>query len=116
MSGELQASGPLLRRLWLFVLAPPFAWAAALGVLFTLTDGACHGARGWLVAAGVLFILLSAAPGFIAWRQHGRTATHHGDADYVRFLLELGVGSAIVFTLVNLLSTIPIFLLSACPG
>jgi hypothetical protein len=116
MSRELQAGGPLLRRLWLFVLVPPFAWAAALGVLFAMTDEACHGRRGWLVAAGVLFMLLSAVPGLIAWREHGRTDTTHGDADHVRFLLELGVGSAIIFTLVNLLSTIPIFLLSACPA
>ena len=115
MSRDTHA-GPSLRLLWLCVLAPAFSWAAALGLLLPMAEEACHGTRSWLAVTGVLFVILAAAPGFVAWRHHRHSDAQQGDGDYVRFLLELGIGSAILFTLVNLLFTVPIFFMSACPG
>jgi hypothetical protein len=113
MNASLHTPLPLL---WTCVLLPPFAWAACLGLLFVLTDQAClHGSLAWLIATGVLCIGLAAAGGVLAYRRHARTSEAHGDADYERFMLEIAIGLAAVFTLVNIVSTVPVFLLSACP-
>jgi hypothetical protein len=105
-----------LLLLWSCVLVPPVAWAVALGLLFVLADDACGGSRAWLVVSGIVLLLTAAGAGLVAHRTHGRTQQTEGDdGDYGRFMLELAIGLAALFALVNLVSTVPIFLLSACP-
>jgi hypothetical protein len=100
---------------WLVLLVPAGAWAAALGIMFSLTDETC---RRQSIAAmssvAILCVLLTAAPAPVAWhlRRGIDPATPGGKR--ARFMLEVAVGASLIFTLVTLMSAIPVFMLDPC--
>jgi hypothetical protein len=101
--------------LWCIVLLAPFAWAASLGLMFVLTEHACvSGSRVSLLVTAVLAVALAAVPGLVAWGLRTRTSTGDEARDRARFQLGLAAGGSAIFTLVTLVSAIPIFLLHAC--
>jgi hypothetical protein len=100
---------------WIVVLLAPTAWAAALGILFSLTDEACaRGARTAMVAVACACVALTLAPGLLAWAWRRRIAEPHAAADRARFMLAVAIGASAIFTLVLMMTTVPIFLLPAC--
>jgi hypothetical protein len=102
-------------RLWLVVLLAPLSWAAALAALFSLTNETCvSGSRDAALAvacAGILFAALPAAP---AWLWRRRVAGDSRSGERTRFLLELATGGSVLFTLVTLLTAIPVAFLDPC--
>jgi hypothetical protein len=109
-------SGPRgLTMLWSVVLLAPFAWAASLALMFVLTERACvSGSRMSLLVTASLAIALAAVPGLIAWSLRARTSAGDKARDRARFQLGLAAGGSAIFTLVILISAVPIFLLHAC--
>jgi hypothetical protein len=104
-----------LTMLWGVVLLAPFAWAASLGLMFALTERACvSGSRVSLLVTAVLAVALAAAPGVVVWGLRGRTSVGDDAHERARFQLGLAAGGSAIFTLVTVVSAVPIFLLHAC--
>jgi hypothetical protein len=100
---------------WALLLLPPLSWAAALGVQFSLTDETCvTGSRSGLWVAALTSLLVSAIPGFIAVRWRSSVSAGEAAGDWLRFLLAAAAMGAAIFTLVNLLSAVPIVWLDSC--
>jgi hypothetical protein len=102
-------------RLWLLLLLAPVSWSTAFGVLFSLVDETCTtGSRvapGWV--AGTCLVL-AALPGLMAWpwRRSANLATPSGER--TRFMLEIAIGASLLFTLVMIVTTVPIAFLDPC--
>lgn len=109
-------SGPRrLTMLWSVVLLAPFAWAASLGLMFALTERAClSGSRMSLLVTAVLAIAMAAVPGILTWGLRTRTSAGDDACERARFQLGLAAGGSAIFTLVTLVSSVPILLLPAC--
>lgn len=104
-----------LTMLWSVVLLAPFAWAASLGLMYVLTESACvSGSRISLLVTAASAIALAAIPGVIAWGLRERIEAGDDARERARFQLGLAAGGSAAFTLVILLSAVPIFLLQAC--
>jgi hypothetical protein len=104
-----------LLGLWLLFLGAPMAWAAALGVLFSLTDETCvsgHRDAQWLSAA--LGLALAVLPGLVAWPLWRKLLPSTRAAERARFMLGVALGGSVLFTLVMLVSMVPVGLLDPC--
>ncbi len=101
--------------LWSVVLLAPIAWAASLALMFALTERVCvSGSRMSLLVTAVLAAVLAAIPGIAAWGMRRRTAVGDDAHERARFQLGLAAGGSAIFTLVTVISAVPIFLLHAC--
>ena len=101
--------------LWSVVLLAPFTWATSLGLMFTLTEHACvSGSRISLLVTAALSVAIAAAPGAVAWGLRSRIGAGDEARERTRFLLGLAAGGGAIFTLVTLVSAVPIFWLHAC--
>ena len=103
-----------LGRQWTALLLAPVAWAAALGILFALTEDAC--ARGdrlslWIVTAVCLLLALSGAS--LAWSSREEPGADSG-ADRARFMMRAALGISAIFALVLIVMAVPILMLGAC--
>jgi hypothetical protein len=105
----------MLLRLWVLLLLAPLAWATAFGLLFSLVDETCiSGSRlapGWV--AGVC-LSLAALPGLLAWPARRSTNLATAAAERTRFMLEVAIGGSLLFTLVMVVTAVPIAFLDPC--
>ena len=103
-----------LGRQWTAMLLAPVAWAAALGILFTLTEDACaRGARlsMWVVTA--VCVLLALASAALAGSKREGSIDDSG-SDRARFMRLAALGISAMFAGVLLLMAVPILLLGTC--
>lgn len=101
--------------LWTLVLLPPVAWLAAHNMLFSLTNEAClSGSRAAMAGVAVVFTLLCAAPALPAWSWWRQLSPAVESGERARLLLALAFGLSVIFTLVTLLTSVPILLLDSC--
>jgi hypothetical protein len=114
MSGALSRPGALA-RLWTAILLPPTAWAAMLGLQFSMTDERCV-SNLQLPMHVIAFIAVIAAvlPGVLAWPKWRAIEAGSAAAERTQFMLGLAVGSSAIFSLVTLLSAAPVWFLDPC--
>jgi hypothetical protein len=106
---------PLLTLLWVAILLPPTAWAAMLGIQFSLVDERCvSGVRGPMPVVAICAIALAVLPGVLAWPRWRTFEVTSAAAERTRFMLGLALGSSVIFTLVTLLSAVPVWFLDPC--
>ncbi|HEV7607283.1 MAG TPA: hypothetical protein VGO61_08095 [Steroidobacteraceae bacterium] len=99
---------------WLLLLLAPAAWAAALGVLFSLTDEVCtQRSPTAMLAAGTICLVLAAIPLPLS-RQLRRRLEAASNADRARFMLDVACGASAIFVLVTFVTLLPILWLSPC--
>ena len=100
MSTAREPPGLLLRD-WALVLAAPFAWATAHGVLFSLTDETCAtGARMPLLVVAVLCLLAAITPLPFAWWRWRHRAGQGARAERMSFMWGLAMGASLIMALV----------------
>ena len=111
-----ELSPATLALLWVAVLLAPSAWAAMLGVQFSLTDEGCvSGVRAPMHAVAIAAVVLAILPAVLAWpRWRAIEATSAQPERTTRFMLGLAVGSSLIFGLVTLLSAVPVWFLESC--
>jgi hypothetical protein len=98
---------------WALLLTSPFAWAAMLGLLFSLTDEVCaRRSTSPMLVAGSICLLLAALPLPLAYGLRRRLMT--GADEQARFMLGLACGSSAIFVFVIILSLLPVLWLDAC--
>lgn len=116
---ELSRDSSLLSQ-WMGVLLAPSAWFVQLQTSYLLVFYACSSRNHFtLHLATLLFLLLSAAGGFIAWsnwRRAGRKwpDEHATPASRTRFMAVLGLLTSALFFLLILTQGIPSFFLEPC--
>jgi hypothetical protein len=102
--------------LWTGVLLGPIAWSISLVALFWLTHPVCQGARHGLlwVTGGVCAVIggVTLLGAWIALRRIGHARESTGIAP---FMVRMALAVSAIFTLVILLSVVPIGLLTPCP-
>jgi hypothetical protein len=104
-----------LTLFWVVLLLAPVAWATALGVMFSLTDESCRRHSITAIASvGIVCVMMTAAPAPLAWHLRRGIDLASPGGGRARFLLEVAVGASLIFTLVTLMSAIPVFLLDPC--
>jgi hypothetical protein len=104
-----------LTATWIALLLSPVAWALALGILYSLTDEVCaSGTRGTMVAVAGLCIMLALAPAPLAWTWRRRIDGRSASEQRARFLLAAATGASLIFTLVTIVTAVPIAMLDAC--
>jgi hypothetical protein len=104
-----------LLEAWLTVLLAPVAWAAALGILYSLVDETCtRQGRGDMLVVGGACLALAIVPAPIAWRWRRHIDDTTSSGQRARFMLELAGGASLLFALVTLISAVPIVLLDPC--
>jgi hypothetical protein len=112
MSEHLGGRSMLL--LWTGVLLAPIAWSVSLVTLFWFTNPVCQGARhGLLWATGGVCAVVALVAFFGAWV--GLRRVDEDGAGLALFMVRMALGVSAIFTLVILLSTVPIGLLTPCP-
>jgi hypothetical protein len=105
----------LLTLLWVAVLLPPTAWSTMLGIQFSLVDERCvSGMRGPMPVVAMLAIALALLPGVLAWPRWRAIEVASAAAERTRFMLGLALGSSAIFTLVTMLSAVPVWFLDPC--
>jgi hypothetical protein len=106
----------MLLFVWIAMLGAPVAWSLSLGTMFWLTHPVCQGMpHRAILIAGVICALLAAGAGVLArfmLRYAGDTAAMPGSGP---FLLRMAVWASAIFTLVIVLSLVPLGMLSPCP-
>jgi hypothetical protein len=106
----------VLLLLWIALLGAPIAWGLSLNSMFWLTHPVCQGmSHRAILIAGVICALLSAGAGVLArlmLRRAGDTQAMPGSGP---FLLRMAEGASAIFTLVIVLSLVPLGLLTPCP-
>jgi hypothetical protein len=104
-----------LTGLWACLLLAPCAWAAALGMLFSLTDEACVRAdRAGMWTTAVVCTVLVLLPAVVSRLARSRFNADNPAGERARFLLTVSQGASLVFAPVMLLTTLAIGLLDSC--
>jgi len=103
-----------LLRQWTALLLAPVAWAAALGILFPLTEDAC--ARNsrkafWVILA--VCVISTFAGAWLAWRERAQV-TGNGGGERASFLMHVALGMSAIFLVVLLVMAPPILFVGAC--
>ena len=104
--------------LWIAVLGSAVVWFIQLNASYSLVMWACASGKQWtLHAASVLFLVLAAVPGWIAWQQW--VAAGSGERESAgdgrrRFMAMLGLLLTALFVLLILAQAIPSFFFDAC--
>lgn len=103
--------------LWVGLLLGPASWMGALGTMLALLRSTCSsGDPAPIAAIGLASTVLAVAAvalGF-ALGPHGR-ADREQEPHRRAFMRRLAIGMGLVFALVNLLTTVPVLVLSPCP-
>jgi hypothetical protein len=106
--------------LWAGVLVPPMALLSHMQVNYTLTQQLCPGGRTlWLHLVTILFLLITAGIGLIAWRAWGRAGRLWPDESENRkvrnrFMAAVGLLISGLSFLVILAQWIPQFIFNPC--
>lgn len=97
--------------IWVAALFAPFAWSAAVSLMFSLVDETCvQGSRVMLWVSVVTCISVAAAPAVL-------TAPLRGDpGNSARLIRDLVGAGSIVFAMVMLVTSVPVLMLEACRG
>lgn len=102
-------------RLWALVLLAPMAWSTASGILYSLVDETCisgsRAAPAWIAGCS---LLLAALPGALAWSWRRSANLADASGERTRFMLDLAIGASFLFTLVMVVTALPIAFLDAC--
>jgi hypothetical protein len=86
-----------------------------LGIQFSLTDERCvSGVRLPMHVVAVIAVVVAILPGALAWPRWRAIEVTSAAAERTRFLLGVAVGSSAIFTLVTLLSAVPVWFLDPC--
>ncbi len=94
----------------------PTAWAISLSTLFWLTHPVCRGGpRGWLWIAGVVCLAVAALARVISGVSLARAGLSARAFGHHPFMLRMAIGMGAIFSLVILLSMVPIGMLTPCP-
>jgi hypothetical protein len=106
----------VLLLLWVALLGAPLAWSLSLGTMFWLTHPVCRGmTHAAILIAGVICALLAVGAGVLArYLLHGAGETA-AMPDSGPFLLRMAMGASAIFTLVIVLSLVPLAMLTPCP-
>jgi cytochrome c-type biogenesis protein CcmH/NrfG len=106
---------PMLTRLWVGILLPPTAWAAMLGMQFSLTNERCvSGLRLPMHLIAIIAVVVAILPAVLAWPRWRAIEATSAPAERTRFMSGVAVGSSAIFTLVTLLSAVPVWVLDPC--
>jgi hypothetical protein len=106
--------------LWVAVLGSAIVWAIQMQTSYSLVTWACSMQRNWpLHVVSLLFLILAAAPGFIAWREwraHASSETERqsAGAGRRRFMALLGLMLSALFLILILAQAIPSFFFNPC--
>jgi len=102
-------------RLWVLVLLAPVAWSTAFGILYSLVDETCiSGSRVAPAWVAISCLLLAALPGLVAWSWYRRANLATAAGERTRFMLVLAMGGSLLFTLLMVVTSIPIAFLDPC--
>ena len=105
----------VLARLWIAILLPPTAWAAMLGMQFSLTNERCVSDLRWpMHLIAIVAVIVAILPGVLAWPRWRAVEPASAAEERTQFMLGLAVGSSAIFSLVTLLSAVPVWLLDPC--
>jgi hypothetical protein len=106
----------LILLVWLAFLGAPLAWSLSLGAMFWLTHPVCQGmTRMSMLVAGSICALIAVCAGVLASYTLHRLNARLPQPDGETFLLRLALGGSAIFTLVILLSMVPVAMLTPCP-
>lgn len=104
-------------KLLFAVLGAPLLWSLHLGVIYVVLTVDCI--SGWdggtwaVLLTTAAFAAASAAAGWVAWSMYrglGGEDAVAGQREWARFLLVLGIGAAVMFTVVIVLEGLsPLF-------
>lgn len=108
-------------RLLFAVLGAPLLWSLHLGVIYVVLTMDCI--SGWdggtwaVLLATAAFAAASAAAGWVAWSMYreldGEDAVG-GEREWARFLLVLGIGAAVIFTVAIVLEGLSPLFVARC--
>jgi hypothetical protein len=86
-----------------------------LGVQFALTDERCvSNVRTPMQVVAIVAVALAILPALFAWPRWRALEVSSAATGRTRFMLGLAVGSSTLFTLVTILSAVPVWLLDPC--
>jgi hypothetical protein len=106
----------VLFLLWIALLGAPTAWSLSLGTMFWLTHPVCQGmTHAAILIAGVICALLAAGCGVLAHYMLRGACETAAMPDSGPFLLRMAMGASAIFTLVIVLSLVPLAMLTPCP-
>jgi hypothetical protein len=106
----------VLLLVWSAILGAPLAWSLSLGTMFWLTHPVCQGmTHSAILIAGIICALLAAGAGILACLMLRHAGNSEAMPDSGPFLLRMAVGASAIFTLVIVLSLVPLGLLTPCP-
>jgi len=112
--------GSGLLALWAGVLVAPLAFLSNLQVNYTLAQKLCPGGHtSVLHLMTIIFLLIAAAGGLVAWRNRGRAGHHLPDESEDtrardRFLGSIGVMISALSFLIIVAQWIPQFIFNPC--
>jgi hypothetical protein len=102
--------------LWAVALMAPIAWSVMLVSLFWLTHPVCQGSsRSVMWVTGGICALLAIAAGLFAGISLMRAGSPPERAGVAPFMQRLAIGMSAIFSLVILVSLVPVLLLTPCP-
>ena len=102
--------------LWSGVLLGPMAWSICLESLFWLTHPVCQGGdRSWLWGVGVAGLVIAAGASIVSALSLARSGFPPERSGIAPFMMRLAIGMGAIFSLVILLSMVPIAMLTPCP-
>ena len=98
-------------HVWLGMLGPPVIWLTNFEIIYARVLPACAiKSNVWLIIASVIALALIGGCGFLAVRELGET----GENKTRRFMAQVGVMSASLFTLVTIAQIIAMLLMDPC--
>jgi len=109
--------------LWIAVLGSAVIWFVQMQTSYSLAMWACSSGRIWsLHVASILFLILAAAPGWLAWKhwrasasgRHRETERESSGAGRRRFMAMLGLMLTALFILLIVAQAIPSFFFDPC--
>jgi hypothetical protein len=105
----------VLASQWAAILVPPAAWAAMLGAQYSLTHARCVSGLQWpMHTVAIVAVLVAILPGVMAWPRWRATEATSSAGERTRFMWGLATGASAIFTLVTLLSAVPVWFLDPC--
>ena len=102
--------------LWSGVLLGPAAWSICLVSLFWLTHPVCQGGeRSWLWSVAGTCLAIAVGASIVSVLALARAGFPPERTGIAPFMMRLAIGMGAIFSLVILLSMVPIAMLTPCP-
>jgi hypothetical protein len=104
-----------LTQAWLVLLTAPASWAAALGLMFSLTDESWRArSLAAMASIGLVCTVLTVLPAPLAWWMRARIEPIDQSTGRARFMLAVAAGASLIFALVTAMSSVSMLLLDPC--